>query len=337
MTNLARRAVLAGSLGLGLSACSSGDKSAKSAGTGSGGSLSAGSASSGGAAGSNSAGSDAAGSDSSGSSVATTAELPRGGTTLLPAYRLFGWCGSPAGSALGQLGVGSFDNEVARMVREAPAWGGGRPVMPVLELIATIVQPTPGADGMFRTRVDDATLDQWSAKAKAIKGILLINIQPGLAEFIDEARYYDKWLREPHVGLALDPEWKIDNGQVPGKQFGHTTGADVDELSAYLAQLCQAHQLPQKALVVHVLRRYIFEKQDELSARPEVAVIKSVDGIGIPKDKLKAYDIVMAGTPSAIHPGFKLFFQEDMAAGGPMMTSGQVLGLQPQPDYILFE
>lgn len=334
MTQLTRRAALVGSLALGLSACSSPAKPSP------GGAPSGATSGEGPSATSSADGRSPSASvttPSGGTSKASTAELPGGGRTIFPAYRLFGWCGSPAGTTLGQLGIGSFDAEVAKMIAEAPRWAADRQVLPVLELIATIVHPVPGPDGMYRSRVDEATLDQWSAKAKASNALLLINIQPGLAEFIDEAKYYEKWLREPHVGLALDPEWKIDQGQTPGRQFGHTTGADVDKVSAYLARLCRSESLPQKALVIHVLRRYIFEDEALLQDRPEVAVVKSVDGIGVPKNKRKAYDIVMADTPSFIHPGFKLFFSEDMQAGGPMMTPTQVLGLHPTPDYVLFE
>ena len=324
MTQLGRRSLLAGSIALGLTACGKGGDSGSASSTSSSG-------------GAGSSGASPASSTASSPTTTAPAQLPGGGTTLFPRYRLFGWCGTPAGPALGQLGIGSLDTQVKAMLAQAPTWAGGREVMPVIELIATIVHPKPGADGKFRSRVDDATLDTWSAKAKESGALLLINIQPGLAEFIDEARYYERWLREPHVGLALDPEWKIDPGQIPGRAFGHTTGADVDKVSAYLAQLCQTHHLPQKALVVHVLRSYIFEKESQLKPRPEVAVVKSVDGIGVPKDKVGTYHGVMAGTPSYIRPGFKIFFTEDKDAGGPLMTAPEVLGLKPQPDYVMFE
>jgi hypothetical protein len=35
-------------------------------------------------------------------------------------------------------------------------------------------------------------------------------------------------------------------------------------------------------------------------------------------------------------PGFKLFYEED-AAFGPLMSGDEVLGLDPQPEYILWE
>jgi hypothetical protein len=40
--------------------------------------------------------------------------------------------------------------------------------------------------------------------------------------------------------------------------------------------------------------------------------------------------------PTSIHPGFKLFFDED-ARHGKVMTPSQVLALTPEPEYILFE
>ena len=67
-----------------------------------------------------------------------------------------------------------------------------------------------------------------------------------------------------------------------------------------------------------------------------VVVIKSVDGIGAPTDKIKTYNLVNETKPDFVVPGFKLFYDED-AALGPIMTGDEVLGLDPQPEYILFE
>jgi hypothetical protein len=38
-----------------------------------------------------------------------------------------------------------------------------------------------------------------------------------------------------------------------------------------------------------------------------------------------------------MRPGFKLFYEEDVAAGGPLMTPDEVLALQPTPEYVLYE
>lgn len=263
-------------------------------------------------------------------------ELPGGGRTIFPANRLFGWCGAPNAPALGQLGIGNLDTEMDKMIKVAPQWGDGRSVLPVAELIATVVQGSPGRDGMYRVRMDDSVIDTWLKAARKRKALLLLNIQPGRARFIDEAKSYEKWLVEPDVGLALDPEWAIGPGQIPGRVFGHTTGAVVDSVASYLSGLVEKHRLPEKALVVHVLRPDILRAPAGLTAHDGVALVKSVDGIGGAAAKTGTYERVMKGTPEFFRPGFKLFFSED-AKAGPLMTPKQVLALRPQPDYVLYE
>jgi hypothetical protein len=45
----------------------------------------------------------------------------------------------------------------------------------------------------------------------------VLDIQPGRGDFLTEVRRYERFLREPDVGLALDAEWSMRAGQVPGE------------------------------------------------------------------------------------------------------------------------
>jgi hypothetical protein len=74
-----------------------------------------------------------------------------------------------------------------------------------------------------------------------------------------------------------------------------------------------------------------------LRARPGVVAVVSVDGIGTPAAKTATWRQLVANLPRGVRPGFKLFFGEDTARGGPLMSSSQVLGLSPVPDYVLYE
>jgi hypothetical protein len=263
-------------------------------------------------------------------------ELPRGGRQLFPAYRLVGYAGSPGSPAFGRLGIGNIDDRVAEIEKLAPKYAAGRQVLPVLELIAVVAQHFPGKDGLYRVRVGDDVVGQYLAAARRHRAVLLLNIQPGRADFLPEVRSFERWLREPDVGIAMDPEWAVHGGQVPGHVFGWTTGAVVDSVSAYLDGLVTAGGLPQKALIVHQLNPGIVRGFEKVRARPGVALVKSVDGIGSPGAKITTWKRLVAHLPRQIHPGFKLFFEEDRAEG-PLMTPSQVLALRPQPEYVLYE
>ena len=141
--------------------------------------------------------------------------LPGGGTTVFPDRRLVGFSGYPGAPALGRLGVGNLDERGADITALAGEYAAGRRPLPVFELIATVVHSRPGADGLYRTRIDEGVVRRHLEAARRHGAILLLNIQPGRAAFLDEVKHWEPWLREPDVGLALDPEWAVTAGQVP--------------------------------------------------------------------------------------------------------------------------
>jgi hypothetical protein len=265
-----------------------------------------------------------------------TLTLPGGGTTIFPGHRLVGFSGYPGSPALGRLGVGRLDDRAAEITALASEYAAGRRPLPVFELIATVVHSKPGADGLYRTRIDQEIVRQHLEAARRHGAILLLNIQPGRAAFLDEVKHWEPWLREPDVGLALDPEWAVKAGQVPGKVFGRTTGAELDAVAAYVAGIVAANRLPEKVMLYHQLSRSIVREPSGLHPHPGVALVVSVDGIGTRAQKTATWRSIVAMTPEHVHKGFKLFYDED-ARIGPLMTPAQVLGLTPQPEYVLYE
>jgi hypothetical protein len=227
-------------------------------------------------------------------------------------------------------------DRVAEIEQLGERYAGGRRPMPVLELVAVVAQPRPGRDGTYRVRVDDAVIARYLAAARKARGLLLLDVQPGRARFVDEVRALDRWLREPDVGVALDPEWSVRGRGVPGEVLGSTTGAEVDAVSRYLDGVVRQGRLPQKVLVVHQLTPSVLTGTERMRDRPGVAVVRSVDGIGSPAAKTATWRRVTAGPPPWVHTGFKLFYAED-ARHGPLMTPAQVLTLRPEPEYVLYE
>lgn len=264
------------------------------------------------------------------------AQLPRGGRKLFPRYRLVGYAGSPGAPALGRLGVGALGDRVRELDSRAVQFGDGRTPQPVLELIATVVQGSPGRDGKWRTRLPDDVIAKYLSAARSDRAILLLGIQPGRSTFLDEAKAYATWLRQPDVGLALDPEWAMAPGEVPMHSFGHTTGPDINLVTAWLAGLVSLGRLPDKAVVIHQLAPAILRDESAIRQRPGVVVVKSVDGIGSRAMKEDTWRELTRSMPRTLRAGFKLFFEEDRKFG-PLMTPAQVLALKPAVDYVLYE
>ncbi|MDQ2795548.1 MAG: hypothetical protein M3Y06_00020 [Actinomycetota bacterium] len=268
----------------------------------------------------------------------TSAELPRGGASIFPHYRLVGYCGHPGSSALGLLGIGDLDQRVSELEAMSGAFSGdGRTMLPVLELIATVVHASPGADGTYRTRSSSDLIQRFVDAARRHRAYLLLNIQPGRADFLGEVQAYESWLREPDVGVALDPEWAVGPGQVPGKVFGHVEAATLNAVGAYVSSIVAAHQLPEKVVLYHQLAPSIVGNEQQLQQHPGVVWVKSVDGIGSPGAKTATWNRLVALTPQPlVHLGFKVILDEDRKPG-PVMTPAQVMALTPVPEYVMYE
>jgi hypothetical protein len=263
-------------------------------------------------------------------------ELPRGGRTLFPDYRLVGFCGTPNAPALGAL-QGNLPARAKELEAQAEKYATKRKLLPVFELIAVVVQSGAGPDGKYRRRVDDSVIDHYLKVARASKALLLLNIQPGQSDFLTEVKTFDKYLREPDVGVALDPEWAMKPKQTPGRFYGQTDGETINEVASYLSDIIKEGDLPEKALVFHQVNRGVLKDEPQLNPMPGVIFIKSVDGLGPMHTKIETYDYLMLTMRKGVHPGFKLFYDEDTRNGSRIMSPKEVLALSPQPEYVMYE
>jgi hypothetical protein len=248
-----------------------------------------------------------------------------------------GYSGGESSAAFGRLGIGSLDKRVDEIERLGKQYAqGGREPLPVLELITVVVQSAPGKDGKYRVRIDDAQIARYLAAARRHRALLLLNVQPGRADFLPEVQALQTWLKEPDVGIALDPEWAVGKRQKPGQAFGHTTAGELNAVATWLGGFTQSRGLPEKALVVHQLATKIISRVQDVRAAAGVAIVLSVDGIGARGEKVATWRKLVKPLPDSMHPGFKLFFEEDRKRGR-LMTPRQVLRLRPTPEYVLYE
>lgn len=274
------------------------------------------------------------------STPAAVIELPRGGTEILPRYRVVAFYGAPGGDRLGILGRAGPSTVAELLADQASDYESlERPVLPAFQLIATIVHPFPGEDGLFRSRLPDEVIDRYLAAARQEKAILVLDIQPGRADFMDEVRHYRKYLEMPDVSLAIDPEWSMREGQIPGKVIGSTDAAVVNEVSAYLSKIVQDGKLPQKLFIVHEFTESMIQNKSAIVPRPGLATVLNADGFGTPEAKTAKYSALTAAPdrPASVFSGFKLFYEEDTRNGSRLMSPFETLDLEPSPDVVVYE
>jgi hypothetical protein len=262
-----------------------------------------------------------------------TLQLPRGGVTFFPHFRLVAYYGAPGTTTLGVLGEGPEQAGQELLSRIKPwAQEGRRPVLPAFEIIATIATGSPQDDGMYRRRFPRSQIMPFIDEAESIKAYSVLDVQPGRADFMPEVEAYGDLLTRPDVGLALDPEWHVRSNEIPGKTIGSVDASTVNQVISYLSDIVRRNHLPQKLLVVHQFTQNMIVDRSMITATPQVAVVFDLDGFGLPQAKVQKYSS-LADDP-AFHYGFKLFFKQDV---GGLMAPLTVLSLAPAPDLVVYQ
>jgi hypothetical protein len=261
------------------------------------------------------------------------AELPGGGRTIFPGRRIVAFYGNPADDELGALGIGSPRSAGRRLLAQAKAYDRPRrKVLPVMELLADVANADPGDDGLYRRQETDRVIGRYLRAARRIDALLVLDLQPGRAAFLPEVKRLGRWLRQPDVGLALDPEWHVRAPDVPGQVIGSVEGADVEAVAAWLDDLTGRLQLPQKLFIVHQFTDDMVRDKQLLRPKRHLATVLNADGFGTAPVKISKYREFTDGAPWTFD-GFKLFYREDVG----LMSPRQVLRLRPAPDVVVYE
>ncbi|HEY6762691.1 MAG TPA: hypothetical protein VI318_24530 [Baekduia sp.] len=290
-----------------------------------------------GAGGGDDGGGGAASAKDAGSDVAARrprpTQLPGGGRRLFPERRVVAFYGNPRDDELGALGIGTPSQAARKLVAQAKPYGrASRPVLPAMELISTVATAAPGPTGEYRDHLAFATIRRYHQAARRIGALLILDIQPGRGEFGPEIERLRPFLEQPDVGLALDPEWHVAPGALPGKVIGSTDADVVNAAASYLASIVRSRNLPEKLLIVHRFTDNMISRADRLHPVPGVQTVVNVDGFGTNSVKIAKYHNFVATTPQ-VRRGFKVFYKEDVKT----MTPHQVMALRPRPDVVVYE
>ena len=257
------------------------------------------------------------------------------GRFIFPKHRVIAFYGTASTAALGVLGEGSPDQAAARIVQRAKEYevAGGKPVIPAMELIITIASKSAGDDGNYSSEGPPEEIDRYLAAARKRGMIVLLDLQPGYSTFLEQAKLYEKYLEQPDVGLALDPEWRLKPGQKHLKQIGTVTAEEVNEVSAWLAEIRARKNLPEKIFMIHQFRTYMVENKERVARRPGLATVFHIDGFGPRSSKTETYNILSSKNGEFIN-GYKLFIDEDTNMYSPKEAMTLI---SPVPDLITYQ
>ncbi|HET8574987.1 MAG TPA: hypothetical protein VFM02_02315 [Candidatus Paceibacterota bacterium] len=259
---------------------------------------------------------------------------------ILPFYRVVAYYGNFYSKNMGVLGEYPADQMISKLDNEVQKWEAAdpnTPVMPAIEYIAITAQGSPGPDGDYNLHMPDDQIDHAIDLANQVNGIVILDVQVGLANLQTEIESLEPYLKMPKVHLAIDPEFRMKYGHKPGEYIGTVDAADVNRAAEYLAKLVQENNLPPKILVVHRFTPAMVTDAEDIKPLPEVQIVMDMDGWGSPAKKKNTYQRVIYSEPVQF-TGFKLFYKNDLRPPSTgMMTPEEVLNLEPKPIYIQYQ
>jgi hypothetical protein len=268
--------------------------------------------------------------------AATGVELPGGGQVVYPGRHMVALYGHPGTAALGVLGEQPVDGAIARATELAAQYQPlvDAPVIPAFEIIATVASGSAGGDGNFSNETAVAELRPWVDAAREAGVYVVLDLQPGRTDFLTQARLYQELLAEPHVGLALDPEWRLGPNQRHLTQIGSVTAAEVNAVISWLADFTRQHKLPQKLVLLHQFQvRMISERQRVDTTRDELAVLIHADGFGTHGQKFDTWNALHGSPPARVWWGWKNFIDEDQ----PTFSPAETMAISPRPLFVSYQ
>lgn len=266
-------------------------------------------------------------------------EYPKAGA-ILPMKRIVAYYGNFYSTKMGILGEYEPDVVLSRLKTEVAKWEAADPetkVVPAIDYIAMTAQESPGPKGYYRLRMPDDHIEKAFTMADQVDGIVILEVQAGLAPLQGEIESLEPYLLRPNGNLAIDPEFNMKGGEEPGTVIGTVSAGDINRASAYLAGLVQAHDLPPKILVVHRFTQRMVTGYESIETRPEVQIVIVMDGWGPPAKKINTYKHFVAPEPVQF-TGFKIFYKNDMKPPSDrLLQPADLLKLTPRPMFIQYQ
>ena len=269
----------------------------------------------------------------------STPEAPLGGLFdqgILPDNRVLLYYGFPEVDQMGILGEYPPEELLPMMEQQKAEYEAvnpdGRPWVTGFELIGSVAQKDPGPDGMYVADTGGNWLDMYTIFTHENNMQLFLDVQMGRKKPHEDYEGLERWMRYPHVHLAIDPEFHLPEDGVPGDDLGQIHASDVTRAQEWCVGISDKYGLPRKMLIIHQFHVYSVDEKELIAPMDGVDLVMNEDGWGPPWMKLDTYNVVITQSPIQYN-GFKVFYRQD----DPLMSAADVMALDPIPDLVNYQ
>ena len=272
----------------------------------------------------------------SATNTTTDADLPKSKVTTgepkpyLTDHFLVTFYGSPWGPGLGILGDQSRESTDFKLRQHGDMFRPfeTRRIMPAYHMITTVANPTPP---LYRHQVDLPTIDDWLAAAAANNFAVIMDLQPSHADLMEEFERIRYALFSPDVHLAIDPEFTMDEGQIPNKHVGNLKAAQINLVQAELEKIALEIGV-NKVLMLHQFKDTMLPDKEAIKDYPHVELI--IDSDGTFNTEIKVYNYELYATEPAWEFGaIKVFYNYDDI----VLSAEELMDIKPKPAIVIYQ
>jgi hypothetical protein len=254
---------------------------------------------------------------------------------LFPDNRVLSFYGFPGNPDMGILGEYEMDLLLEHLREQAAEYEAADPDHPVIlafEVIASVAQREPQPDGSYLLDTPSSVLNEYADFTRENGILLILDAQIGYRSVENDVKGLRPWLAQDHVHLAIDPEFAMDEGEIPGEHIGSIDAKDVVWAQQWLIDLAQEESISPKMLIVHQFKESMITNKETIVPLAGVQVVIDADGWGPPDLKRSTYEFVNNVVPVE-YAGVKLFYQQDE----PMMSAEDIVNLEPSPLFVMYQ
>lgn len=259
---------------------------------------------------------------------------------LLPYNRIVAYYGNLYSKKMGILGELPKEAMLKKLQSEVLKWQTADPdvhTIPALQYIAVTAQGSNGKTNRYRLRMPFHQIDIILNWAKQINAVVFLDVQVGHSSVQEEVSRLEPYLKLPNVHLAIDPEFSMKNGELPGTKIGSFSSDDINDVIDILTNLVRKNKLPPKVLVVHRFTQKMVTGYKKIKTVPEVQIVMNMDGFGSKTLKKSTYLAYIYREPVQF-TGFKLFYKNDTKSNANgLYTPKELLKFIPKPIYIQYQ
>jgi hypothetical protein len=161
---------------------------------------------------------------------------------------------------------------------------------------------------------------------------VILDLQIGRNDPSGEVRKIERFLKNPRVHVAVDPEYAVGPTGIPIVDSGRITGDEINEVQREVRRIVRENNLPPKMVIVHQFMDHTIVDGEDVERYGSVDLVLNMDAFGDVPSKINMYEH-FASKPWAHRKSYNVFLKQDSH----ISSEEELLQLDPMPDMFMYQ